>query len=393
MSYKKLYRRRGGFLNRTPWIRRGIKRLPGDIRVPLEIPIRRPSPLGLPVPIRTGRGRITTPDTETKPQLQPVAKRIRKTVKTRTKLRGFLPRLRSYRRYLPTVRRPSRKRNAASMTKIKPMGQGTTVSYYRERKRKSFKRSVMRQAPLQSQLYNQGYRITNDYSTQATQTWKMLDYEDISTTIDNISGYGDATKIFFESGSQEFFISNQALTNAYIYIYHFVYRRDTVKNPGALVTSGLADIYTGNLPTVNTYRITPTMSPSFNAYIKIKRRYFIELGAGRSHIHKATYQWNREWNNEIAAEASSLTDDMSFGGWTKGVFLVVHGEPVNDVTTKTKVVPSSGAIDVVHRERINYRYADPTKPKLEMINNLDLTGITENVMDPATGAVEAQQIA
>jgi len=273
------------------------------------------------------------------------------------------------------------------------MGQGTTFSVYRERKRKSFRSRVMRLAPLQSQLFTDGYRLINNYSEQSTKIFKMLDYSDISTTINNITGYGDATKIFYESGSHELFISNQALTNAFIRIYHFVYRRDSAKTPGTLITNGLADIYTGTAPTVTTYGVTPTMSPAFNAYIKIKRTYFIELGAGRTHMHKAYYQWNKEFNNEITAEGAGTTSDQAYAGWTKGMLLVLHGEPVNDVETKDKVVPSSGAIDIVFRERINYRYADPIQNKLEYITNLASTGVTENVMDPASGAVETQVVA
>nr|QXP07683.1 MAG: putative capsid protein [Arizlama virus] len=396
MKFKKFYKKRGGFISRVPWIKRKPRMVPWEPPVPMQVPIRRPGPMQLPIPVIPSQGRKTNivTETETKPEPKPKPK-TKPMARVLKKRRGFTPLVRTIRRYLPTLKRPTfgRKRNAASMVKVKPMGQGTTFSKYKERRRKSFKRAVMRLAPLQSQLYTRGHRVTNNYSEQGTVTIKMLDYFDMLSIVNNIPSYSDATKFFMESGSHELFISNQALTNCYIRLYHFVYRRDTVKNPAALLTSGLQDIYTGTAPTVNTYGITPTQSPAFNAFIKIKRVYFIELGAGRTHLHRANYQFNKEWNNEILAEGSSSSDDMSYGGWTKGIFLLMHGEPVNDITTKTKVVPSSGAIDIVQRERINYRYADPTVPMIEYSSALDLSGITENVMDPATGAVEAQQIA
>jgi len=301
----------------------------------------------------------------------------------RAVFRGRRPRVPLRRNLRP--RRPKR-----TMMRVKPMGTGTTRSFYKQPVRyKSFRRKIMTLSPRQTQMYTTGQRVTWSYREQGYYEFMMATKPDMLTILNNIPSFSDLTTMFVKNCIVERYISNQSNANAYIKIYEIEYKRSTQTSPSGLINAGLTDLAAG--ATVTTYGVTPNMGwPAWNPFIRIKRMYNVELGAGRTHKHVSAYEFNKEWNQEIYAESAS-TDNLS--GWTRGVFILAHGEPVNDVTTKTKVVPSSGAIDLVTKQVWNYYYGTPSKPALEYFTNLPTGTITENIMEADTDAPSVVEVA
>lgn len=284
-----------------------------------------------------------------------------------------------------------RRRKMSSMVRVKPMGSGTTFSYYKERsKYRSFRKRVAVLSPRQMQVTTVGSRIEWTYSKQGRANFNLMHKQDINTIVNNIPGYNDATRFFLKDATDEYYMSNQSNANAYIRIYHFWVRRDVDTTISALMDRAMSDINIsgGTLATTDNYGITPFMaSPVIAPFFKFVKSYLIELGAGRSHRHYCKYSWNKEWNQEIYAEGlgSTAQDVQSkLAGWSRCVFMLMHGEPVNDVTTKNTVVPSGGAIDIVRKTITNYYYGEPTKPLMEFLTSLPTTGVTENVMEAET---------
>lgn len=283
------------------------------------------------------------------------------------------------------------RRRMMKSTRVRPMGSGTTFSIYRERaKYRSFRRRVMTLSPRQQIVSTNGSRTEWSYSQQGRANFTVCNKPQMLDITNNISGFNDTTRLFLKNGTDEFMLSNQSNANAYIRIYHFWCRRDTDSNISTLMDRALADIAlaSGTTPTVDSYGTTPFMASSTVApFFKFIKSYYIELGAGRSHRHFCKYSWNKEWNQQIYTESLGSTvagTQSKLAGWTKVVFMLMHGEPVNDVNDKTKVVPSSGAVDIVRKLTLNYYYGQPTNPTLEYVTSFVTTGVTENIMEADT---------
>jgi len=126
---KKWYTRRGGFIARTPWGRRGTKNKPFPVPVPFEQPKRRP--YGLPVPRTPGPIVVYEHPTQLKPKPQQI--RINKKVATNTKNRGFNINLRNIRDVYEIAKRlrsVRRKKSGGMMSKVGRLGTGTSRSYF-----------------------------------------------------------------------------------------------------------------------------------------------------------------------------------------------------------------------------------------------------------------------
>lgn len=398
---RKWYRRRGGWIPRvprTPWIkRRGPLALPP---VPVQPPVRT-IPIPMPKPTPVGRGRGTIQERETAPKTEYVTGptvRPQTQTKMRTKTRRWVPPKIRLRRdpWQTFPGRPQKRKRKGKQVRVKPMGTGTSFSSYRERaKYRSFRSRVAKLSPRQQQLETDGVRTTWDYSKQGRTNFSVMSKQHLLSITNNIPGYSDSTRWFLKDGYDEFFMSNQSNANCYIRIYHYYVRRDIDISITALMDRGLSDIVTGTgtTPTADNYGVTPSMSAvTVSPFFRLAKSYFVELAAGRTHKHTCKYVWNKEYNQEIYRESlgsTVSTEQSKLAGWTRVILFLMHGEPVNDISDKSKVVPSSGAIDIVRKRYVNYYYGEPVSPGIEYINNLPLTGVTENVMESATDEASA----
>lgn len=282
--------------------------------------------------------------------------------------------------------RPRRPKNRM-MQSVKPTGAGSTYSYYREPVRyRNFRRKMMLLSPKQRQFFTQGERCEWVYRNQGIINFVYQDRGDILTWMNNIPSFGDATVAFLRNMNSELTFSNQSNANCFIYIYNYQFKRDCNQSMEELIDAGLNDVFTGVKPTSQTYGITPSLaSTTTKLFFRITKVTKIELGAGRSHVHNQQFEWNKMWNNQLYPEVNL----NNYGGWTKGAYIIMKGEPVNDITDKTKVVPSSGAVDIVRRDVLTYYYAEPKAQTLEYIVGLPTGDITENIMESATDQASA----
>lgn len=306
--------------------------------------------------------------------------RLRQKYRVRTPravFRGRRPRV-PLRRNL-RVKRPVRRK---SMITVKPMGVGTTVSSYREPVRyRNFRRKVMLLSPKQRQLFTDGVRLEWDYKKQGIVSLPYQTRSDILTWVNNIPSYNDSTVAYLRNVTSQLVISNQSNANCFVYIYNYICKRDCAQTIIQEIDAGLLDIFTGTSVTSETYGVTPGLaSVTTNLFYRIPKCTRIELGAGRTHIHNQTFEYNKMWNNQLYPESTS----QHYGGWTKGALIICKGEPVNDVSVKTRVVPSSGAIDIVRRDVITYYYGEPKTQKLEYTSGFYTGSITENIMEAET---------
>lgn len=67
---RKWYKRRGGYIPRTPWINKPVRRGPLRPISPMQPPLRRPTPTPYPISIPVGRGRGVSVEKQPKPETQ-----------------------------------------------------------------------------------------------------------------------------------------------------------------------------------------------------------------------------------------------------------------------------------------------------------------------------------
>jgi len=285
-----------------------------------------------------------------------------------------------------------RKKKKGLTTRITPRGTGSTFSSYGTRARKmTFRRRVANMSPEQYKLNTQGIRVTCPYSKQGSLQTYAFTYADLDTTSNNVPGYNDTTKVLMKGMKKTVHMTNMAKSNVFIDIVEFTYRRTTTANFGHLWNAGLADQVAG--VDSATYGVTPFMSTALTQFIKINKIFTIELGAGRSHRHVSNYRMNKEFSRQQLAETATAGGNAYMAGWTKGCVYILRGEPLNDQTTKTTVVPSSCAVDFVITEELRMYYGNPTNTTMEFSSSLATTGVTEWLMDDAQGEPEAQAVA
>ena len=285
-----------------------------------------------------------------------------------------------------------RKKKKGLTTRITPRGTGSTFSSYGIRGRKmNFRRRVANMSPEQYKLYTQGQRVTCSYSKQASFQTFAYTYADLDNVSNNVPGYNDTTRILAKGMKKTTHMTNMAKSNVFIDIVEFSYRKTTTANFGTLWNNGLADQVAG--VDSATYGVTPFMSTALTQFIKINKIFTIELGAGRSHRHVSNYRMNREFSRQTLAETPTASGNAYLAGWTKGCVYILRGEPLNDQTTKTTVVPSSCAVDFVITEESRMFYGNPTNTAMEFTSTLATTGVNEWLMDDAQGEPEAQAVA
>jgi len=285
-----------------------------------------------------------------------------------------------------------RKKKQNLTKRIRPTGAGSTFSSYGLRgRRMSFRKRVQNISPEQYKLNTQGVRVTCPYSKQGSLQTYAFTYIDLDTVSNNVPGYNDTTRILMKGMKKTVHMSNQAKTNVFIDIVEFSYRKTTTGNFGHLWNAGLADQTTG--VDSATYGTTPFMSTALTQFIRINKIFTIELGAGRSHRHVSNYRMNKEFSRQTLAETATANSQAYLSGWTKGCIYILRGEPLNDQTTKTTVVPSSCAVDFVITEEMRYFYGNPSNTAMEFSTSLATTGVTEYLMDEADGQAELQEAA
>jgi len=288
------------------------------------------------------------------------------------------------------IRLGFRKKSTPKLTsRVRPTGVGATFSSYKYRPRKmSFRKRVEKVSPEQYYMFTQGIRSTCSYSKQGSLQTYAHTYADLNAISDNISGYNDTTRVFVKGTKKTIHMTNNALTNVFIDIIQFTYRKTSTSNFGTLWNSGLTD--QGSGVDSSYYGTTPFMSTALTQFIRIDKIFTVELAAGRSHRHVANYGMNKEFSRQLLAETSSSGSQAYLAGWTRGCVFILRGEPLNDQTTKTTVVPSSCAVDFVITEEIRYHYGNPTNTAMEFQSTLPLTGVTEYTMNDSTAAATTQ---
>jgi len=310
----------------------------------------------------------------------------------RTKTRRRVPRVGIRVRTPIRIGYGPRKKKRSLTTRVMPRGTGSTFSSFGTRARKmTFRRMVQNVSPEQFRLDTQGSRVTCSYSKQGALQTYAFTYADLNNVSNNIPSYNDTTKILMKGIKKTAHFTNQAKSNVFVDIIEFTYRRTTTANFGTLWNNGLADQVAG--VDSATYGVTPFMSTALTQFVKINKIFTIELGAGRSHRHVSNYRMNKAFSRQVLAETATSGSEAYLSGWTRGCIFLLRGEPLNDQTTKTTVVPSSCAVDFVLTQETRYFYGNPTNTSMEFNSTLATTGVTEYLMDEADGQAEAQEVA
>lgn len=277
-------------------------------------------------------------------------------------------------------------------TRVAPRGTGSTFSSYGIRARKmTFRRMVQNVSPEQFRIDTQGIRTTCSYSKQASLQTYAFTWADLNNVTNNVPGYNDTTKVLMKGIKKTVHFTNQAKSNVFVDIIEFTYRKTSTGNFGHLWNAGLADQVSG--VDSATYGVTPFMSTALTQFVKINKIFTIELGAGRSHRHVSNYRMNKAFSRQVLAETQTANSEAYIAGWTRGCIFLLRGEPLNDQTTKTTVVPSSCAVDFVLTQETRYFYGEPTNTAIEYNSTLATTGVTEYLMDDTAGQGELQELA
>lgn len=228
---------------------------------------------------------------------------------------------------------------------VKPVGTGSSYSYFRSNARPQRGSRIVKtqQAPLYS-VYNSGSRLSSIQGQQAYAQHMAFRPTDLRTLYLETSSNNDGS-FWVDSCRFRMMIQNQSEANTFVTIYEFVSRRDSAVNPSTAFSAGMLSIQAGATSTAEDIGATPFMSSRFTTNFRILKKYNVELAQGRTHIHTSYYQLNKKYSDSLYQ--MELNDDLVYGGWTRGVFIIAHGSPYNSAATKTNVSTTPVALDFV----------------------------------------------
>lgn len=238
----------------------------------------------------------------------------------------------------------SRIRNYKMDISVKPVGTGSSYSYYKFTRRPDRGSRIVRtqQAPLFS-VFNAGQRITSLQGEQSYTTSSVFNANQLRSLYLETSSATDG--MFWVGYARcKWMFQNQSEATTHMTIYEFETRRDSPVGPSLAFQSGIASIQAGVGSSASDIGATPFMTPRFTENFKILKKYNVELAQGRSHIHTSMYKMCKNYKDSLYQMDSV---DTVYRGWTRGIFIICHGTPYNSAATKTNVSTTPVAIDLV----------------------------------------------
>lgn len=200
-----------------------------------------------------------------------------------------------------------------------------------------------------------------------------FDTADVSSLFTAIGITGKTARLILHSIHAESLITNCENSNARIYLYDIIARRDVQTgyvDPTSVFQAGFADASTGgSAANYLVPGVTPFGNHRFTEWFKILQTTEIILSPGATHTHVVHYAPNRLQSHEI----DSATSAGCIAGLTVYTMLVVHGTPMNDSVTKTDVTLGPMNLDIVRKEMMSYSYAHQNYASDTITNSLNLT--------------------
>lgn len=182
-----------------------------------------------------------------------------------------------------------------------------------------------------------------------------------------------AAKIMFQSIHSRAMLNNCHNANCHITIYDVLSRRDGGAlnvDPVTTFKAGLVDAQGGAAANYATPGTSPFANPRFTECYKVLKVTDVVLSPGATHTHHVHYAPNRLISEERLVTNGSVGP---LGGVTVYSFIVFHGTPENDVTTKTQVSLGQSDLDLVLVEELKYLYNSHTYANNSIVNSLPLT--------------------
>jgi hypothetical protein len=219
----------------------------------------------------------------------------------------------------------------------------------------------------------------------------MFDCTDMAAIAARISS--NATQRFIIlSCSAELLFTNAELSNCRYTIYDIIARRDlnstTNTDPGTAWANSYADEQASN-SNWSLVGTTPFSSDLFTQFFKVLKMTHGVLGQGQTHCHRINFHPKRIVDLETISHTTN-----GLKGISCYVMVVFHGEPMNDVTTKTQVSTGACALDMVYRKSYKYTWMSDSSTNYSVTNALPSAfTVAANIVDIGSGTVVADSAA
>lgn len=280
----------------------------------------------------------------------------------------------------------SRIRNYKLDVSVKPVGTGSSYSYYKYTRTPDRGSRIVKtqQAPLYS-VYNSGTRMTSAQGQQGYVSLTVMTALQLHQLYLETSANQDG-QFWVGSARCKWMFQNQSEANTFLTIYEIATRRDSIAGPTNAFSTGMASIQGGVSSTADDIGATPFMTTRFTENFRIMKKYNVELAQGRTHIHTAYYNMHKNYRDSIYQMDGP--DDVVLGGWTRGLFVIAHGSPYNSAAVKTNVSTTPVAIDIV--SNIAFKtYTNLVNKSVFEIQS-DFTTFTDGqIMDIGSGEADA----
>lgn len=187
-------------------------------------------------------------------------------------------------------------------------------------------------------------------------------------------------------------ITNQENSTCWYTIYDVIARRDgnaVVADPNTAFQAGFADATGGSASDYLIPGVTPFACPRFAEFFKIHKVTEGTMESGQTHVHTIDYRPERSISNEVATNSG-----LFIGGLTLWSFIIYHGAPMNDSTTKTQVSLGPMNLDVVEKAQFVTKYIAQGYQTTTFANSLPLafTNVAD-IMNEFTGTAQNDQAA
>jgi len=211
---------------------------------------------------------------------------------------------------------------------------------------------------------------------------------DLPYIFNKVTGVGTSyktTRVFFESVSAKYMMTNQDLTNANVTLYDVVCRRDTTATPDYEWSVGITE----ENATYNAAVLgcTPFSSSLFTSHYKILKTTKLVLSPGQTHTHSVYYKLNRLLNQDILYDSA-----LMLRGITIATIVVTHGEPTNSSTTPTNVSTAPSTLDIVQTKQIRYSFIVDEDTNYYYVNSLP-TVSDPHIVNVGNSAITSDAVA
>lgn len=159
--------------------------------------------------------------------------------------------------------------------------------------------------------------------------------------------------------------TNQSEVAAKVVLYDCIARHDGDDAVATCFTEGISDESAGSLGNA-LVGLTPYKSGMFTKNWKIRKVSSFVLSPGAHHIHYIKAKVNKTVSNAWIDK----TPAAYLSPYTCSLMAVVHGMPINDVTTRTQISTAATAIDVVTTLCYDYSWDSHNTQSISASNNL-----------------------